>query len=239
MKKITINFIRIQRNTYYFLKKEKQTTIFFLFSRKKMKTLITTFILIFSFHLSFSQTQKGLARVNRIDGVDVFFMNEPLNDYEVVFDISTGLKATSLLTGGLVNEGVSEKAAQFVRRAIKEAKENKYEFDAIIYSSGKKVIAVKYKNPKTENHLVARVQKIEGIEIYILCEPAMEYEVFNSKKGGIKLKSALTGGLVNNSIEEDVAEFVSKLVKDAAEDNQKIEGILYGAGKSAAGIFFK
>jgi len=51
--------------------------------------------------------------------------------------------ASSILTGGLVNEGVSEKASQFVNRAIKIAKEEKYQFDAINYSSGKKIIAVK------------------------------------------------------------------------------------------------
>lgn len=203
-----------------------------------MKITFLIYCLLASITLSFAQDQKGLARVNRIDGIDVFFMNEPLNDYEVVFDVGTGLKATSIVTGGLVNEGVSEKAAQFVNRAIREAKFEKKEFDAIIYSSGKRVIAVKYKDPKPELKLMATVQKIEGVEIYILCEPAKEYEVLNSKKGGLKMKSVITGGLVNNTIEEDVAQFVNKLVKDAASDNERIDGILYGAGKSAAGIKF-
>lgn len=203
-----------------------------------MKITFLIYCLLASITLSFAQDQKGLARVNRIDGIDVFFMNEPLNDYEVVFDVGTGLKATSIVTGGLVNEGVSEKAAQFVNRAIREAKQDKHEFDAIIYSSGKRVIAVKYKDPKPELKLMATVQKIEGVEIYILCEPAKEYEVLNSKKGGLKMKSVITGGLVNNTIEEDVAQFVNKLVKDAASDNERIDGILYGAGKSAAGIKF-
>ena len=53
------------------------------------------------------------------------------------------------------------------------------------------------------------------------------------------MKSYLTGGLVNNSIEEDVAQFVNKLVKDSEKENEKIDGIVYGAGKSAAGIKFK
>ncbi|MBU1823051.1 MAG: hypothetical protein KKG00_16305 [Bacteroidetes bacterium] len=166
-------------------------------------------------------------------------MNEPLNSYDVIFDVGTGLKATSLLTGGLVNEGVSEKASQFVRKAIKEAKEDKHEFDAIIYTSGKKIVAVKFKNPDPKFKGLARVQKVEGVEVYILSEPMKDYAVLNSKKGGVKLKSYLTGGLVNNSIEEDVAQFVSKLVKDSEKENEKIDGIVYGAGKSAAGIKFK
>jgi ribosomal protein L25 (general stress protein Ctc) len=203
-----------------------------------MKTSILIMVMVASWTLSFSQDQKGLARVNRIDGIEVYFMNEPLNDYEVVFDVGTGLKATSLITGGLINEGVSEKASQFVKKAIKEAKEERYDFDAIIYSSGKKIVAVKFKNPQTQYKLIARVQKIEGVEVYILSEPLKEYEVLNSKKGGFKMKSALTAGLVNNSIEEDVAQFVQKLVKDSEKDNEKIDGIVYGAGKSAAGIKF-
>jgi hypothetical protein len=203
-----------------------------------MKGSILLLLLLTTWSISFSQDQKGIARVNRIDGVDVYFMNEPLNNYEVVFDVSSGIKASSILTGGLVNEGVSEKASQFVNRAIKIAKEEKYQFDAIIYSSGKKIIAVKYKDPNPEYKLMARVQKIEGVEIYILSEPATEYEVFNSKKGGLKMKSLISGGLVNNSIEEDVAQLVNKLVKDAADDNEKIDGLLYGAGKSATGIKF-
>ncbi|GAB3175746.1 hypothetical protein [Telluribacter humicola] len=204
-----------------------------------MKKSVLLFLLLTAWTLSFSQDQKGLARVNKIDGVEVYFMNEPLNSYDVVFDVGTGMKAASLLTGGLVNEGVSEKASQFVRRAIKEAKEDKHEFDAIIYSSGKKIVAVKFKNPDPKLKSLARAQKVEGLEVYILSEPLKDYEVLNSKKGGIKMKSYLTGGLVNNSIEEDVAQFVNKLVKDSKKDNEKIDGIVYGAGKSASGIRFK
>ncbi|WP_255069017.1 hypothetical protein [Lacihabitans sp. LS3-19] len=204
-----------------------------------MKKTILTLVMMAFWSLSFSQSKKGLARVNKIDGIEVYFMNEPLNDYDVVFDVGTGLKASSLLTGGLVNEGVSEKAGQFVRKAIKEAKDEKYEFDAIIYSSGKKIVAVKFKKPKADLKMLARVQKIEGVEIYILSDPLLDYEVLNSKKGGFKMKSALTGGLVNNSIEEDVSQFVKKLVKDAEKDKEEIDGIVYGAGKTAGGIKFK
>jgi ribosomal protein L25 (general stress protein Ctc) len=138
----------------------------------------------------------------------------------------------------LVNEGVSEKASQFVKRAIKEAHKNNQEFDAIVYSSGKRVVAVKFKEVDPELKSMATAHKIEGVQIYILCEPLNNYEVVNSKGGGLKMKSYITGGLVNNSIEEDVEQFVRKLVKDAAKDNQRIDGLVYGAGKSASGIKF-
>lgn len=189
--------------------------------------------------LSFSNIQddkKGVARVNRINGKEVYFMNEPLCPYEVVFDVGTSAKFASLLTAGLVNEGVSDKASQFVKRAMKEAEDEGYEFDAIIYSSGKRVIAINFKE---ESKQLGKVQKIEGVEIYILAEPLLQYEVSNSKRSGLKLKSLLTVGLVNNSVEQDVAEFVRKLLKEADKDDEKIDAVLYGAGKSAVSVQFK
>lgn len=208
---------------------------------KNMKKPLLLLVAIAAVALSFTKIQddkKGLARVNRINGKEVYFMNEPLNAYEIVFDIGTSAKAASLLTAGLVNEGVSDKASQFVKRAIKEAEDEHYEFDAIIYSSGKRVVAIKFTEEKEENKMLARVQKIEGVEIYILSEPLNAYEVANSKKSGLKVKSLLTMGIVNNSIEQDVAEFVRKLLKDADKDDEKINAILYGAGKSAVGVRF-
>ena len=57
-----------------------------------MKGSILLLLLLTTWSISFSQDQKGIARVNRIDGVDVYFMSEPLNNYEVVFDVSSGIK---------------------------------------------------------------------------------------------------------------------------------------------------
>jgi hypothetical protein len=204
-----------------------------------MNKLLALAVLVIVTTTAQAQDGKGLARVQRIDGVEAYFMSEPINDYDVVFDVTTGLKATSVITGGLINEGVSEKASQYVKRAIKEAKKDGHEFDAIIYSSGKRIVAVKFKQSDPQTKMIARVNKIDGVEIYVLAEPLAAYEVANKKGGGFKMKSALTGGLVNNSIEEDVAQFVKKLAKDAEKDNIKLDGIIYSAGKNATGIQFK
>lgn len=203
-----------------------------------MKTIIKAFIATIVVVTAQAQDQTGVARVNRIDGVEVYFMNEPLRDYDVVFDVGTGAKAASLLTGGLVNEGVSAKASQFVKKAIKEAKDDGHQFDAIIYSSGKRIVAVKFKEGGEENKLLARAQKINGIEVYVLSEPLRNYEVVNTKGSGVKMKSAFTAGLVNNSIDEDVEQFVKKLVKDAEKDKVKLDAVVYSSGKSASGVKF-
>ena len=183
-----------------------------------------------------AQNQKGLSRVNKVQGVEAYFMSEPLREYDVLFDVGTGLKATSVLTAGLVNEGVSDKASQFVKRALKEAEEKKTTIDAVVYTSGKKVVAVKFKDQATpENKGLGRVNKVNGLEVYVMADPVTDYEVVNDKGPSLKAKSLLTAGLVNNSIEEDIEQFAKKLVKD----NSRIDALVYTSGKTAVGVKFK
>ena len=53
------------------------------------------------------------------------------------------------------------------------------------------------------------------------------------KGSSLKWKSYLTGGLVNNSIEEDMAGFIKKMRTNGVN----MEGLIYSGGKSA--IIFK
>ncbi|MEM9984998.1 MAG: hypothetical protein AAF804_07860, partial [Bacteroidota bacterium] len=157
------------------------------------------------------QADEGLARVYKINGKEAYILSEPLRSYEVVFDVGTGLKAASILTAGLVNEGVSAKAAQFVRKIQEEAEAQGIEYDAVIYASGKSAAAITFTDDNKDQAGLARVKEIDGVEIYIQSEPLKEYEILTTSRGGIKAKSYLTAGLVNNSIEQDVAQFVRKL----------------------------
>ena len=74
-----------------------------------------------------------------------------------------------------------------------------------------------------DNSGLAKVKEIEGVQVYIHAEPLREYEVVESKTGGIKAKSYFSKGLINNSIEEDVIQFVKKLTKW----NKNLDGIIY------------
>jgi hypothetical protein len=206
--------------------------------KKTMYSIAVCMLLNLS--LSFAQDAKGLAKVTKIQGIESYFLCEPLREYEVVFDEKTGLKATSLITGGLVNESISEKANQFVKRVAKEAEKENIKIDAVIYSGGKKIVAIKFTEAASaKNKGIARVKKINGVNVYVLCEPSKDYEVVNKKGGGLKMKSALTAGLVNNSIEEDVEQLVNRVKKDADSDGKEIDGVVYSSGKSAIGVKFK
>lgn len=178
--------------------------------------------------------KKGVAQVNRVQGKEAYIMCEPLRTYDVVFDVGAGMKASSLMTGGLVNEGVSAKAAQFVKKAIKEAEDSGQDFDAVVYSTGKRIVAVQFTDENIENSRLGEVQKVNGKEVYVLSEPLREYEVKQMKGGGIKLKSYVTGGIVNNSIEQDIADYAKKLMKK----NSNFDAIIYSNGKKAISVKF-
>lgn len=186
------------------------------------------------------EDENNLARVNRVNGTPVYIYSEPLNDYGVVATKGTGGKMGSLLTGGVVNEGVSAKASQYLKRLNKEAKKKKFEFDAVLYSSGKQAAAIKWNdNFDSEKKDMARVKSINGVLVFALCEPVSDYDVVIEKSGGAKVGSYLSGGLANKGIEGDLTQFVKRIQKAADEEGKTIDAIIYNAGKRAIGIKFK
>ena len=64
-------------------------------------------------------------------------------------------------------------------------------------------------------------------------EPLSNYTVVNSKNGGIKWKSLLTAGIVNNSIEDDVQAMVKKL------QNRASDAMMFDGGKDGSAIMFR
>ncbi|GAB3901986.1 hypothetical protein GCM10028803_27690 [Larkinella knui] len=202
----------------------------------KKKLIFSSFFgTLFSLSTVLAQSN---ARVDKIQGIETYVMCEPLRPYETVFEISSGAKAASLFTGGVVNEGVSEKAAQFVRRASKDGKKDHKEFDAVVISGSKTAIAVKFKGEAGADKGLAKVRKIDGLAVYVMNEPVADYQTVVDASGGIKAKSYFTGGIVNNSIEEDVEQFVRRVKKEADEAKKPIDAIVYSSGKRAIGVKF-
>ncbi len=72
-----------------------------------------------------------------------------------------------------------------------------------------------------------------GFPVFVMNEPLSNYTVVSSKGGGIKWKSLLTAGIVNNSIEDDVQAMVKKMQSRAAE------AMIFDGGKDASAIMFK
>ena len=179
-----------------------------------------------------SQSQGDyLARVKKVNGLEVYIMSEPLTEYETVVDVGTGLKAESLLTAGLINKSISGRVEQFVNRVKKE----NANVDAVVYSSGKRIIGIKFTSTATANDKgIARVTKMKGMPVFVMCEPVNKYDVLQSKGGGIRWKSYLSAGVINNSIEEDVEKIVSRLVAVRG-----VDGFYFDGTKEGQAISFK
>ncbi|MDT0643722.1 hypothetical protein RM553_12840 [Zunongwangia sp. F363] len=197
-----------------------------------------TLLLALLFVANFYAQDKTLAKVHKVNGIEVYILSEPLRDYDVVFGGDNKIQWTSALTGGLVNASIESKVSKFVKSVQEKSEEENVEFDAIVYSDGKNVSAIKFTEEKTdENERMAEVQKMDGIPLFILSEPVLDYTVEYDKGGGIKWKSLATAGLINNSIEEDVKKYVKKL--DGKFKREKIDAIMYADGKEADGIKFR
>lgn len=197
-----------------------------------MKKLLFT-LMAFAWCLSINAQNDSfdLGRVKKINGIEAYIMCEPLRDYETIVDIGTGFKAESVITGGLVNKSISGRIEQFIKRAKKENSN----IDAVVYSSGKRIVGVKFKDKATEKTKgIARVSKIKGHFVFVMCEPLTSYDILTTKGGGIKWKSYVSGGLVNNSIDEDVEKIANKL-----DSVNGVDAFLFDGSKEGAAIAFK
>jgi hypothetical protein len=173
---------------------------------------------------------KNLARVKKVNGVEAYILCEPLRPYEVVVDAGTGLKAESLLTAGLVNKSIAGRVEQFVRNIMKQ----NAKVDAVIYSAGKRMVGIVFTDDGNKKDAgIGRVSKVMGYPVFIMSEPLIDYSVLNNKSSGVKWKSLVTAGVVNNSIEEDVQEMVKKL------QNRSADAMLFEGGKEGMTIMFK
>jgi len=198
---------------------------------KKISTLLIAAALVLSLGFK-AKDEEGLARVNKVQGIEVYILSEPVRDYEVISDVSTGISTTSAVTGGLVNETIADKVSNFVRKAMKQNSR----IDAVVYSSGKRIVGIRFKDtPKSDTKGIARVKKINGMDAFVLAEPLQDYEVLTSKSGGIKWKSAITGGLINNSIEEDL----ERMAKKVGGTGTSVDGVIYSSGKTASGFRYR
>jgi hypothetical protein len=199
-----------------------------------MRKILSVLVLIIAIN-SFAQ-QKS--KVQKVNGIEVYLLAEPVREYETLKTGGKGIQWGSAITGGLINESIATKVTKYIKKLAQEYKEKNIDFDAIIYTNGKQMTAIKFTDEKTdENDRVAIVQKIEGIPFFVMSEPINEFDFVKTIGGGIKWKSAITGGLINNSIEQDLIKFAKKMSKKFRK--KQISAIIYERGKKATAILFK
>ena len=182
----------------------------------------------------FAQQDTQLAKVQVVDGKQVFILNEPIREYIIVDSVRTGIKISSLLTRGLLNENINDKATQFTRRAHRKFSKEGLAFDAILYQDGKFAQAIRFTEPATvENNGVAEINSIDGVGTFIMAEPLEAYQVESVVRNRLNILPLLTHGFFNPSIARDMNRFVSSANKEHTP-----EFIAYSSGRKASIITF-
>lgn len=167
------------------------------------KIIITAIFALGAILPSAAQEVEKFAKVTVIEGKESFILNRPLRDYNIVGEIRTGPKWTSILTRGIINEHINDKSAQYVRKATRKQKRQGDEFDALVYDEEKKIKAIRFTEQGTPATMgIAKIIPSDGVYTYIMAEPLESYKVMETIGNGINVLPFLTYGFFNNSIKK-------------------------------------
>jgi len=194
-----------------------------------------TAFLFFTLGLATMANAQEMAKVSKVNGVEVYILAEPTRSYEVVMGGKNPIPWSAIAFGsGLTGEAISTKMTRFIKSLQGKAEKEDTAFDAVVYTNGKSVSAIRFTDEATEeNDRLAEVQKIEGIPVFIMNEPLKKYVVENEKKSGINWTR---GALNSPSIEEDVEKYARKLKKSFKKG--EVDALIYSRGKKCSGIKF-
>lgn len=145
-----------------------------------MKTKIMLALCLFVSLISFGQNGKSLADVNKIKGFYVFVDSKPVAEYESLGEVKVDEKDA---------EVKRSPQYQIIRdNLIKNARAANYTADGLIltFVNGgvDKAEIIKFKDGQ-KNKARAKVEQIQGVYIFVDCEPVTESTyVGTSKKSG-------------------------------------------------------
>ncbi len=106
--------------------------------KKFVLPIIFCATLLMGFKLTMTDEEKvGLGRVQKVNGIEVYIMCEPLRPYDIVEDVS-------VYDAGVSQNYVDDWVGKYVKKAKKLIEDGK-PVDAIVYTNGKKASAVKFK----------------------------------------------------------------------------------------------
>lgn len=165
-----------------------------------MKKIETLFALILSItllsHTSYND-DKDLCKVNKYSGKYVFWMCEPIVEYEEVFSVNASVSACETQTSQSEN---------VVKEAIVQSSLSKIEFDAVIVGNTERDVAIKFKE-STEDKSIGKIKRINGVSVFIDCTPHSKYTREKRVKK-FRAVSTMTGNVCSMSYK--VAEKITK-----------------------------
>jgi hypothetical protein len=117
-----------------------------------MKQLITCIALMLSITVFSQNDNKGLAKVYKRQGIEIYILSEPVREYTVTGkvtkdDLNSWLNA---FNGKEDKKDLYEMIDALISNANRKQKKGKLEFDAIITEDGRTGTLIKFNDPKKE-----------------------------------------------------------------------------------------
>lgn len=172
-----------------------------------MKKLLFALLCLFlTGSTAFAQNQDiSLAKVNKVNNKLIFYENEPLTAYDVVFTFQNDIgKHNDLLTSQIMDKSIIN--------ASRESANQGKAFDAIIVQhTTQRDIAIKFKDSHEERS-TAKVKRMDGVLLFVNCEPLTSYQVVEKYKSSKQLDFT----------------HISRLIKRGIKNDKVFNGIIYG-----------
>ena len=174
----------------------------------------------------------GIAEVQQINGIDVYVLCKPLLEYEIVGYAGDFLSDVQLKNIFSNRGSIRSRTFQLVEEAYNASKSQDELIHGLIYSDGGSVVLIRYINKEKieEGKKIAKVDLINGKELYILSKPLKPYKLLKTKTMVTgTLTSFVTLGLIKSAIRDDLQRFIESY------DFRKLNfsGVLYEDGYEA------
>ena len=185
--------------------------------------IISTIFLILSFRQN--STDYALARTNKTNNKLVFFWNEPINEYEVAFTFLNNIENFNC-------KSPQQLVDSSIKNANYEAVQQGRNYDAIIFGTSDRDLAIIWKD-KSKDNALCRVKRNEGKYIFVECEPFANYDIV----GKFSISGVVQQLLIGTCPEHQAN--IDKLIKKAVKENIEFDGVMYGSTKNDLVIKFK
>lgn len=197
-----------------------------------MKKNYLFFLLLLCSFTCLSQIDTKLqAKVTKIQGKEVYILCEPNRQYEIIDKVNSSVAQMLGVTPTLSNM-----VNTLVDKAVNKERKGKVQpFDALVSSTGDEAILIKFTDDNSDQLSKGTVSKMQGKEVYVLCEPLREYELVEKVNSAFE---QLIG--IDPSIKNMVDSMVEKAVNK--ELNQKIgkfDAMITNDGEVAILVKFK
>lgn len=179
------------------------------------------------------QNDKGLAKVQKIKGKEVYIYCEPILEYEIIDKVTSITGVLGSLTGDTpeIDDMIKEMITSSINRELK-GKIGK--FDAILTTDGESAVLIKFKEGNVEKRGLGIAQKIKGKYIFLYSEPIENYENVDN------INSLIAQIFGIPTIKKMINEMVDKSVsKEKKEKVKPFEGIITSDGKDGILVKFK